>query len=246
MKSTPLNSNPEPLSLWNVKIGPCDTKRNKWVIHVAATNVEYAKRLAGQWIGQNLPSHVKRIDGIPCANCEEACSVSRLGSGSVSPYVAAVSLVNGLILYDPDLQVVERVAMSQTNHSAFPLWAVTLEEHPYPLYVIANNFASAGDIAKKWMKEVSFEDERMEADIRQDLYEEGLETVSEDEIIRGAKPLLENGFAEEGLFEDIFEVSVTSVKRIDSFVVMDEMNPAENPKSAIPMTDSQSGSGSTK
>ena len=236
MNAAPVSSEPT-LALWNVKISPCNTTKTKWEIHVVATDFEKANSLAVQWIAQNLPTQVRRIDGIPCANCDEVCSVSRIGSGakSVFPYVTAVMEMSGLILFEPALKINERIAMSESGHNATPLWAVTLEEHPYLLYVVASDFSCAGDIAKKWLKEVSFEDEMAEADLRQDLFEDSLDLVPDHEIIEnGAKPLLELGDIGSSPFDDIFDISVTSVKRLDSFVVMDEKIVAINPMSPVP------------
>jgi hypothetical protein len=198
MNAAPVSSEPT-LALWNVKISPCNTTKTKWEIHVVATDFEKANGLAVQWIAQNLPTQVKRIDGIPCANCDEVCSVSRIGSGakSVFPYVTAVMEMSGLILFEPALKINERIA--------------------------------------KWLKEVSFEDELAEADLRQDLFEDSLDLVPDHEIIEnGAKPLLELGDIGSSPFDDIFDISVTSVKRLDSFVVMDEKIVAINPRSPVP------------
>lgn len=242
MNAAPVSPDPKLLGLWNVKISPCNTTRTKWEIHVAAIDFDKANRLATQWIAQNLPTQVKRIDGIPCANCDEVCSVSRIGSGnkSVFPYVAAVTGMSGFVLFEPALKVNERIAMSRHGNNAIPLWEVTLEEHPYPLYVIATDFASAGDVAKKWLREVSFEDEMVEANLRQDLFEDGLELVSDQDVIdNGARQLLEQGDTGQSPFDDIFEIAVTSVQRLDSFVVMDEKIAAMNPRSSIPATGSR-------
>ena len=74
-----------------------------------------------------------------------------------------------------------------------------------------------------------------EADLRQDLFEDSLDLVPDHEIIEnGAKPLLELGDIGSSPFDDIFDISVTSVKRLDSFVVMDEKIVAINPRSPVP------------